>query len=1357
MFPFHRESSASTSSSVTATGTSETTTSVGQSGDDEGNSGRGSVMSGAALKINSKGKAKERYLEIDTDNVFRYLYKRGDASPQGTVDLTRANFVRTFDHAPDCRIFELQDGTTEKVLMFECSSHEAARSWVDAIDVIIRKARVLRKLASGADPDQGSARIAVYEQEGLAMFAKFIQQEMQPLYVSHASFNPGAAADAAARKKKRAKGKRDTKGMDEEGDGNGEDEDEDESLVMACLNVATDLTSYLEEVVAEVQAHASPAEAKSAVNNAAKHALVLAASCEINRILSVLFAPVTEPSALVMQNPVLGDVHALITWLTKYQKRLKAVTSLYPPPPSQTIGSSLTKAQLQKQAGSAELFARLPALCELYVYGACGDSVTGTGAANNLLDYCLKIWAAVARSPAESLQQRKGGSFHTQAPVDIWRILHQHISLASLTESQLLHVLVAERVAAALNRLVIEMITALEAYDTHAPGDREGYSGSGKSGAASAAAAAATDTATAESLQESETEFVCAVANDVALHIENVLELVSAFTNGDIRRRIDEAFQSVVVNLVRCGQACLQRLVNLILQDTRDEFAQISAVHADWVLHGRPAGIIAATLRDYLSDLLSFLSPLWTEKFMALLFDAATSRYVASLLSLDAAPTPSTSSFAASPYGSGKRDSGYPRDFALQQRMQRVDADTALLLQLFTKYLSAQQARNCLDILREASRMLTMPVKELVQFCSERVREHPFMAEAVYQVAAACVRVREACAGEDKAALGAMQATRSVLQDALESATRRLTQTPASRSASSPSTANPTAPVYSRLELRYNDLVLEQADKASASTSNAGAFERMQDLASASLSSMHAAITTRATLFLDRESVAERGNIFLRSSSFSSPTSPAGSSPSKLLPRHSLTPASASASFVQDVLEVLYQSEKATEDGHGEAVRGKGDWNMGQASAPAPARQLEPVVNIDATVLFRNLGPGLGMVVVPAPALATFQQRFAKLSTRRAVVDNDPTSLGGSGGSKYIYTLFLYRKLGSSVLESLDAGRVRSLRITCCSRALAFCLDDDCLCVASSSSSELAVAVEWDDEEEEAGAGGAEVRDGVIRAALGNLGGLLSAMSVGTSADHGFGFAALLDPPAQGHSDTFPGGEKELRLRSVDHLVKWVNALASIAGLSYDPSSRGWTHTAQIERTDRIAQARASISRERQEAAALDMIKAAKAEVRGRSNSNTNTSNNDSNSGSTNTNSTTSSSASSAETRTKAASAVPPDKRGGVVNIANPLIAKKLEWEEQARKREREKEKDKERERVREREREREKALAEQADKERQKKAKKGVRFQEDTSAEPASSSPLKSKRHVKASPNPTPVPEPEQRQKSFSGWLFGR
>jgi hypothetical protein len=69
--------------------------------------------------------------------------------------------------------------------------------------------------------------------------------------------------------------------------------------------------------------------------------------------------------------------------------------------------------------------------------------------------------------------------------------------------------------------------------------------------------------------REIELEYLSALANDTALHIEEVIELIDTFTISEIRERIDDIFDPLTTLLVQCGQACLKRLAGLVMSDVQ--------------------------------------------------------------------------------------------------------------------------------------------------------------------------------------------------------------------------------------------------------------------------------------------------------------------------------------------------------------------------------------------------------------------------------------------------------------------------------------------------------------------------------------------------------------------------------------------------------------------------------------------------------------------------------------------------------------------------------------------------------------------------------------------------------------------
>ena len=136
----------------------------------------------------------------------------------------------------------------------------------------------------------------------------------------------------------------------------------------------------------------------------------------------------------------------------------------------------------QTSPRACELFDHVRELCRLYVHGGghgcyvggSGSSSSGRGgggggggngddtwtpnagqsghggAGAHLTAHAHKVWRALTRAPADSLQRHQDGSFHTQAPPDMWRGFHQHLTLAARTRCPILHVMVAEKIAAVL-------------------------------------------------------------------------------------------------------------------------------------------------------------------------------------------------------------------------------------------------------------------------------------------------------------------------------------------------------------------------------------------------------------------------------------------------------------------------------------------------------------------------------------------------------------------------------------------------------------------------------------------------------------------------------------------------------------------------------------------------------------------------------------------------------------------------------------------------------------------------------------------------------------------------------------------
>ncbi len=111
----------------------------------------------------------------------------------------------------------------------------------------------------------------------------------------------------------------------------------------------------------------------------------------------------------------------------------------------------------------------------------------------------------------------------------MWEAINQHVALATATNSPILHVLIAEKVVTSLTDVFNNIITYVQTLDTSDDPELQGI----------------------------ELEYISALANDTALHIEEVIELIDTFTISEIRERIDEIFDPLTTLLVQCGQVCV--------------------------------------------------------------------------------------------------------------------------------------------------------------------------------------------------------------------------------------------------------------------------------------------------------------------------------------------------------------------------------------------------------------------------------------------------------------------------------------------------------------------------------------------------------------------------------------------------------------------------------------------------------------------------------------------------------------------------------------------------------------------------------------------------------------------------------
>lgn len=214
----------------------------------------------------------------------------------------------------------------------------------------------------------------------------------------------------------------------------------------------------------------------------------------------------------------LGDLLGLVDWLTRYQHTLGRISCPVRLTNNKEEGDGGSGSSSAANPKFCSLLEHIGPVCRLYVHG--GTLGAKAGAAAHLHEHCrkvttpvsvshcllfmsnlscshCKVWDSVLRTPEDMLQRRQDGTFYTHAPTDMWEAVNQHIQLAMSTQSPVLHVMIADKVVSSLCPL-IDLISDY------------------------VAVAMSQDSLDRPELKEIELEFVSALANDTATHIEEV-------------------------------------------------------------------------------------------------------------------------------------------------------------------------------------------------------------------------------------------------------------------------------------------------------------------------------------------------------------------------------------------------------------------------------------------------------------------------------------------------------------------------------------------------------------------------------------------------------------------------------------------------------------------------------------------------------------------------------------------------------------------------------------------------------------------------------------------------------------------
>lgn len=639
--------------------------------------------------------------------VLKYYKKEGDGQDLGNVDLMTAEFIRPFSDAEDCKIFEVAD-KEDRVFTFQASSHKEMLHWITTLNSV-RNASTEKAQADEVARVEAETpeRIRFFDNEGEAAFKEVMIEQVTEMYPDPATL---------------------------------------EMTVRMHVQYATEVVGYMKDIIPEIQAEGS---------RPARYDILAVVMTVTNQVLGDRFASFLAPTSSgdtpresedgssrqalsdVLDSASLGDLHMLINWISKYQTTLRGIRC-----PVQTATSSSTsQAKLSSthtNPKQCEIFGFMKRVCQVYVYG--GSTGAKGGAAEHLADHCEKVWKSVASNPEEMLQRHNNGTFFTEAPINMWVAINQHMSLAMSTNSPILHVMMAEKVVTSLIKIFDHIITYVTTLDTSQRPE----------------------------LREIELEYISGLANDTALHIEDVIELIENFTIAEIRDKIDEIFDPLTTTLFQCGQACLKRLAGLVMSDVQGLLDQV--FEEEW-MEGNQMRVATATISDYMRDIQQFLVPFWADKFVMTILEEVILSYTRTLLfrkdKKKSVTTTITTEDPNSNNNSGSAKKGLFSSFFQKTKqtiaqnitqtittqvpshvpvdaesLGRLAQDVNILNAFFSLKAEQEVATEFLQLINEVSLLLFVDVQGIIQHVALRVNEYPSAAAAIHEIAQRVMMLR---------------------------------------------------------------------------------------------------------------------------------------------------------------------------------------------------------------------------------------------------------------------------------------------------------------------------------------------------------------------------------------------------------------------------------------------------------------------------------------------------------------------------------------------------------------------------------------------------------------------------------------
>jgi len=557
--------------------------------------------------------------------------KSNNQQPYASVQLgSHLSFCRAYDTSDSCRVFELQDDrkeNAERVYAFEAASGEEMRErWLGPIgrrhEDILRQTRLekMQKRMAGtpeyvkiydSDGKRGQQACREYfrsmlnqcypeasvAQGGKRLWDQHLGAAGELLeLLEQVSFETTVAPVEAAPEHSNSFGAQPAAAQTERPLGRTD--------VLALLFEEANRTLVARfrpllfdgDTVRKLEAYDTPTPLTAAGSDNSK-SLNQGSNSEKAAFLGTL-----PLSSEIVTDTGLGELHTLVAFIVRYQNRLRALQAT-------TSAKANGNGKMVSLPTHCEVFDYLPCVYERYINGitakgpsqqstvapaangaaprrpsvtrrsapapppasvagtgiAAGDIASSDGAGFQLQEHCNKVWTGIRADPADAIARHIDGTFYTEGPTAVWGCLHQHIALGQETNATILRVMIAEKIAVALSTLFSRMGVFVT--------PSSGASSSGDSGVEPTLSdVVATDAA----VREVEVEFLCAVTNDCGIHLDEVFTVVGGFSAIEgVKKHVDGAFDVVSTALMRCATTSLRRLVRLVLADVEAPFAQV--------------------------------------------------------------------------------------------------------------------------------------------------------------------------------------------------------------------------------------------------------------------------------------------------------------------------------------------------------------------------------------------------------------------------------------------------------------------------------------------------------------------------------------------------------------------------------------------------------------------------------------------------------------------------------------------------------------------------------------------------------------------------------------------------------------